>query len=205
MALVLEDGTGVSNANALVSLAEIKAYYAYHIYADSVPLAGGSDDAELEKLAVMSTRITLTGVGLKGAPTKPQFYTDPLNAAYQALPFPRKGVTIQYKVDQSDDPLTGQENLSYSDWVQVPANIVPKPIKDAICENIRFIATSDRAIDKDESNVKREKVDVIEVEYFEGTQTGIIPNDVLALMKDYLSSTPNPNVATSSVTRVRRF
>jgi hypothetical protein len=53
-------------------------------------------------------------------------------------------------------------------------NVVPKPVKDATCELAKYLQENDLTTGGDVDNIRKVVVDVIEIEFQEGTsQTGI--------------------------------
>jgi hypothetical protein len=95
MALTVEDGTGLSNADALVSLAAFKAY------CDALGLSYAAySDTELEQAIRRASLHMTNGFRWKGYPVKPR------GAGNQALAWPRYDVTDEYgySVDYTSVP-----------------------------------------------------------------------------------------------------
>lgn len=140
MALIIEDGTGVTGANSYASVAEIKAYCQQRGI-DLPPT-----DPEIEVMAVQAfDYVESFEARYKGRRTYPN----------QRTAWPRTGVKFG-----CDD---------------FPDNQIPWQLKEAQCQ-----ATAE-SVDADlmpniTAAVKREKVDVLEVEYASATTTdGMTP------------------------------
>lgn len=135
MALVVENGNGLSGANSYATAAEADSYAA-----DRGLAAWTGDTASKEAALIRATdylEATYRGawLGYRSTPT-------------QALSWPRTNVEV--------------------DLYPVPANIVPTPVKNATIEMAIRALTEDLLADQGQ-RVKREKVDVLEVEYADGS------------------------------------
>jgi hypothetical protein len=133
MALIIEDGTVVSNANSYVTLAEARTYAA----ARGVNLP--ADDVALEALLIKAMDyLEAQRARYQGSKTEP---------GVQVLQWPRTGVVL---------------DSSY----ELPENVIPRELKYAQSQMAMSLhAGFDPLSDKDGSAVKRQKVDVLEVEY----------------------------------------
>lgn len=178
--LVVEDGTIIANANSYASLVEFRAYYEAHLrgaelYAVSNTIA--------TQLLIMATRAIDAGIEFKGS----QVSID------QTLEWPRFGVTLPYdpNVGAVTGVATGNENIERKQPLEFPADEIPKKLKDATIELCRFLYAADRDVDADSAAVKREKVDVIETEYFAGTTPDILPESVVRLLRVLTVSAPS--------------
>lgn len=112
MALVVEDGTGLSNADSYVSLADAEAYFATMPASVIAAWTGLSTDAEKENLLKYATRILDQKARFKGART----------VSSSSLRWPRTGA-----VDCDGSPAA--------------SNTVPRPIVSAVCEIALWCAT----------------------------------------------------------------
>ena len=178
--LIVEDGSIVANANSYADVDEFTAYYEAHLRgADMVAL----DEATISQLLIMATRAIDAGIEFKGS----QVSID------QSLEWPRFGVTLPYDPSAGtvSGLVTGSENIAQNAPLEFPADTVPKRVKDATIELCRFLYTSDREVDADSAAVKREKVDVIETEYFAGTAPDILPESVVRILRVLTVSAPN--------------
>lgn len=136
MALTVETGAGVPNANSYVSVDEIKAYAA----ARGLTLP---TDPDVEKLAVEAFDFVESyRLRFQGKKTNP----DP---SVQTAQFPRTGVVID-------------------SW-EVPTDHIPKQLKDAQCQASCDAYDVGDLMPAQVQGVKKEKVDVLEVEYAEST------------------------------------
>lgn len=135
MALIVEDGTNVANANSYNTVVEIRAF------ADLRGFTLPVDDVEVEKLAVKATD-----------------YLESFRSRYQGvktystqdLQWPRTGVVIE------NDVIDGDE--------------IPKDLKDAHCMATIETNSTD-LLSNSKQAVKKKKVDVIEIEYQDGTSS----------------------------------
>ena len=118
LTLVLEDGSGLSNANAFATVAEITAILEENIYATAWPAL---TDAQRTAVAVRATRLIVEDVAARGW----RWCGWPVNAS-QALPFPRSGM---------------YDREGYS----VASTIVPADIKRLTAEFCESLATVDTA------------------------------------------------------------
>lgn len=116
MAFVVEDGTGKADANALLSLAEFKAYQN-----DRGLSYAGKSDAEIEHAIVRAT----VYVGAKYRRRWKGMRTH----AEQALDWPRTGVITEDYAEPLFIPRIGR---TYPDLAfEVPPNVVPNDVKSA--------------------------------------------------------------------------
>lgn len=155
MALIVEDGSGVSGANSYNTIQQIKDYASAR--GELLP----STDAEIEALVIQATdyleqfRLQYQGD-----------IVDPL----QALAFPRNGVVI--------------------DGYEYPATTLPTYLVRAHAQATIEAYTSE-LIPNPSQSVKKEKVDVIEVEYQDSSTSAVGFPKVETLLKPLFSSS-NP-------------
>lgn len=134
MALVIEDGTGKTNAQSYASASTLTAYAT----ARAITLTAATDAAK-EALLIQGMDY-IEAQNFKGYK-----YTDD-----QALQWPRGGVFIDsYIVDYNE---------------------IPQLLIDALCEVAIGIDGGTNPLANEERATKREKVDVIEVEYMDGAR-----------------------------------
>jgi len=132
MALIVEDGSGLPDANSYNSVPEIRSYAAARGY--TLP----EEDTDVELLAVQATDyVDSFRTSFQGKKTNPSI---------QALQWPRTGVTID---DEPVDP-----------------DSIPRELKNAHAQ-ASIEAYTTNLMPNDSAFVKKEKVDVIEVEYAE--------------------------------------
>lgn len=155
MALIVEDGTGVSDANSYNSITEIRTY------ADLRGLSLPTEDTEVEVLAIqaMDYLESYRGKyqGSKLSPTQP-------------LQFPRTGVVIDgYEFEPSPLPVLLKQAHAQATAEAYETDLLPNPGQ----------------------SVKKEKVDVIEVEYAEQLTSAVGFTKVENLIAPLLSGS-NP-------------
>lgn len=132
MALVVEDGSGLPNANSYNSVIEIRSY------ADARGYDLPTEDADVDLLAVQATDYVDS--------FRTDFQGKKTNPSVQALQWPRTGVEID---DEPVDP-----------------DSLPRELKNAHAQASIEAYTTD-LMANGSAFVKKEKVDVIEVEYSE--------------------------------------
>lgn len=118
LTVVVEDGSGLSNANAFASVAEITAILDEDIYAAAWPALLNDQQSAV---AVRATRLIVEDVALRGW----RWWGYPISSL-QALPFPRAGL-----FDREGYPIA--------------STIVPTDIKRLVAEFCEIIAGVDRA------------------------------------------------------------
>ena len=145
---IVEDGTGLSNANSLASVQDFKDYYTLR-YIDISTLT----DAQIEGFLVLGTDYIVQKYDFKGSKLKDT----------QSLPFPRV----------INDETIFPNNVKY-------ATIL-----------LAFKSQNGSLLADSQQQVKKEKVDVLEVEYMDGSSSEVVYNDVLGYLKPYLSNAGN--------------
>lgn len=135
MALIVEDGSIVENANSYNTVDEIRTYATARGY--DLP----ADDADVEILAIQATDYL---------ESFRERYQGTIVEFGQELQFPRTGVVL--------------------DGYYLESGIIPKELKRAHAQATVEAYTSDLMPNSAQS-VKKEKIDVIEVEYQDGTSS----------------------------------
>ena len=127
MALNVETGSGLSNANALISLAKCKEYWSRR----GRPLDSYSDE-DVEGAIVRATDYVSNRFAYKGYRTRRRNYANP--SATQSLEWPREGVT-----DLRDFDIEDSFYLSYSGYLGnlVPSDVIPVEVTYAVAEVAR--------------------------------------------------------------------
>jgi len=87
-----------------------------------------------------------------------------INEDDQALRWPRKGAADR-------------------DYRTVNTNEIPNPVKAATCELAKWLMTNDPTTGQDTDYLKRIKVDVIEIEYQDGTSQSSYPSIINAILE----------------------
>lgn len=164
MTLIVEDGTGLSNAESYASVAFADAYFAARMSS-----SWDSSTSHKEMLLRLATDHidAVYGQRLKG--TK--------GTLSQALQWPRIGV--------------------YVDGYEYPVDEVPIEIQRACCE-FAYAANTQTLLPTLEQGVKREKIDVIEIEYDEFSSRLPKFTKAASLLAKYLTGGANQ----CAVTRV---
>ena len=145
---IVEDSTGLSNANSLASVQDFKDYYSLRNVNIST-----LTDTQIEGFLVLGTDYIEQKYDFKGYKVKDT----------QSLPFPR---------------VINNETI-------FPTNVKYATILLAFkSQNGSLLADS-------QQQVKKEKVDVLEVEYMDGSSSEVVYNDVLGYLKPYLSNAGN--------------
>lgn len=145
---IVEDSTGLPNANSLASVQDFKDYYLLRNVNIST-----LTDTQIEGFLVLGTDYIVQKYDFKGSKLKDT----------QSLPFPR---------------VVNNETI-------FPTNVKYATIILAFkSQNGSLLADS-------QQQVKKEKVDVLEVEYMDGSSSEVVYNDVLGYLKPYLSNAGN--------------
>ena len=145
---IVEDSTGLSNANSLASVQDFKDYYSLRNVNIST-----LTDTQIEGFLVLGTDYIVQKYDFKGSKLKDT----------QSLPFPR---------------------------VVNNETIFPNNVKYATIL-LAFKSQNGSLLADSQQQVKKEKVDVLEVEYMDGSSSEVVYNDVLGYLKPYLSNAGN--------------
>ena len=164
--LIIEDGSASSaSANSFVTVAEVDAYcenMGYTSWASLATLA--------KEQAILRGMVFIDCLNYKGWKTS---FENPLS-------WPRGGVYG----DVRSDPYS----LSY--WSEYPTNEIPKALKRGCCEAAyEESVTAGVLLPTGDDNIKRTKIDVIEVEYFTNATSKKVFSKILALMSEILQKT----------------
>lgn len=134
-AIVVEDGTGLPNANSYVSASDADDILVTNIHnTDWFAL----DQPTKEKLLAWATRLLNSKAVWFGKKTYPT----------SALPWPRDCITTRD---------------SYPD--KIPNNSIPHQLKEATAEMARFLVEADRTTEQDRDGFERLWVDVIKIQF----------------------------------------
>jgi len=142
MAIIVEDGSIVTNANSYVSEAELAAYVA----ARNITLTG---TAAVLLIQAMDYIESLQFQGIK-------------TTRDQGLQFPRAYVEI--------------------DGYILDSHTIPKELKNGLMQTAIAIDEGNDPLAPLTQKVKLEKVDVIEVEYMDGSSSQITPRAIIAAL-----------------------
>lgn len=160
MALTVEDGTGLADADSFVSVAAADAYHDARGNTAWVSSSSPADEDKEQALRRASYFLS-NSYSWQGYP---------VNGRSQALAWPRTGVT-----DAED--------------YAVPSTSVPREIADATCEIALRELVSPGAMNPDvtlSAQVKREKVDVLEVEYSNAFTDADASRPILLIVRDMI-------------------
>lgn len=174
MAIVIEDGSGLSTAEAYISVADADAYHEARGNTAWTELSGDVlKEQALRKAADFMVQRYRTK--WKGVRTK----------STQALDWPRSGVVTEQVLDASVVVPTVADVDSHI----IPSNVVPVDIQRANAELALRSISADLNPDLSRADdVKKEKVDVIEVEYKDSARTGTTFKAVDDALGVYLKS-----------------
>jgi hypothetical protein len=161
--LVVEDGTGKTDANTYVSRADATSHLEGHLYATGWT---GATDANKDAALAMATRIIDAGMNFNGAKTEQA----------QALQWPR------YQCINSDagdlQGLSVENGTLQLSGYYYDANEIPKCLKDATCEMALFLLRSDRTADHDGVGLRSARIGPLEVAFSKGDTRTILPEVV---------------------------
>lgn len=168
--LIIEDGSlSTPSANSYIALTEADSFCSDMGYSGWATLATASRES-----AILRGMVYIDSLDYKGHKT---YYTNPLS-------WPRIGVygDVQHDFNYPED---------YEYWGDLAQNEIPKALKRGVCQ-----AAYEEAIAPGillptfSSNVRRERVDVIETEYFapSGADNAAVFSKILALLGDILNA-----------------
>lgn len=135
MAFVVENGSGLSNANSFASVAHANGYASTRALTAWTGTDAQKEAALVRATDYMEATYRQSWLGYRASQT-------------QALSWPRTNVEV--------------------DLYPLDANIVPVPVINA-CIELAIRALTENLLDDLGQRVKREKVDVLEVEYADGS------------------------------------
>ena len=171
MALVVETGAIIAGAESYVDVAAADTYHLNNGNA-----AWATSTTQLKEAALRKACRFLDGkyrLRLKGRRVMP---------VIQPLEWPRGGVSVIGINDRN----SALYDVGFAGQIFIPSNIIPQRLKDAQCELALRALSGDLATDAT-AGVKREKVDVLETEYFPGAVPGQMSYQVVdQLLSDYL-------------------
>lgn len=153
--LVLETGEGLDDANSYVSRDEADAYYAIDLV--FAPTWAAFTDEEKDTRLIWATRLMDQQCTFLGYPTYP---------TVQALRWPRCGIVNR-------------------DGVAVSETSVPRAIKQATAELLKYAVTADPSVDPAAVDIQRVVVDVVEVHFQEGARTVNVPALINQILRGY--------------------
>lgn len=147
MALIVEDGTGMDDAESYISVADADAYFAARGYTNWATMS----EAEKEQALRRGTDFMVQAYRLRWKGTRV--------SAEQALDWPRNWVEFE---DYAYVTMNGAQVIG--GFLYYPSNEVPEEVKRACAEMAFRAAAGDLAPDLGRRTI-REKVDVLEVQY----------------------------------------
>lgn len=152
MAVVVEDGTGLANSNSYISLVDANAYFVGKRLHSTAWTT--ALDATKEIALQQATLLLDSEFTWTGTILK----TDPV----QALAWPRTGAVDRYNRARDSE--------------------VPQEVKYAVCELAHYLLDQDRLIGVQSEGIRRLRVDVIEIEYKDGTTPHTFPPHVARML-----------------------
>ena len=164
MAIIVETGEIVPNAESYVSVAECDLYHANR---------GNSLWTGIDSVKESALR---KAVAYLDGNYRSRWKGDRVSFGTQALEWPR------YNVEVPGGGLFGF--AAFNNWL--PSDSIPQRLKDAQCELALRALTAELAADAT-GNIKREKVDVLETEYFANSVPKQVYTIVDQLLSDYIT------------------
>jgi len=157
MALTIEDGTIVTGAESYVSAASATTYHSNRGNAAWT----GTD-------AVKEAALRKAAQYLDGH-YRNRFKGQPVYPTTQPMAWPRAGVRLLNGPQEYYGVVPSFYDVEYSGYLAITT--IPQRLKDAQCE-LALIALSADLAPNIAAGIKREKVDVLETEYFASAQAG---------------------------------
>lgn len=181
MALTIETGTASATSNSYISAADATTYHS----ARGNTLWTGADS--VKEAALLKAAAYLDGHYRK------RWKGQKVYPITQAMEWPRVGVRVVDTPQPYHDVPPSFYDNAYSGFLAITT--IPQRLKDAQCELALRALTGELSADGT-GNIKREKVDVLETEYFAGT----VPKQVFPVVDQLLSDYLTP-LGCGSVTR----
>lgn len=169
--LIIEDGSlSTASANSYVTVVDVSSYCSDMGYSSWASLA----TADMET-SILRAMVYIDSLPFRGAKT---YYDNP-------LAWPRIGV-------YGDEPNMSNYPENHEYWSEFPIDAIPKALKRGTSEAAYQESVSPGILLEDQTtNIKREKVDVLEIEYFSPTPSEKVFSKILALMKEILEASGN--------------
>lgn len=154
--VIVEDGSLVANANSFVTRDDVTTYCANRGYTWSIADTNLADQAVIKGGDWLKNTLRVT-------------YRGSLISAVQTMPWPR-------------------QDASFYRGPAIDSNVIPQCVKDAQCElAYRTFAGTNLQPDLERGGaIKSEKLDVIEVEYFDGAPPETVIQAVLGMLAPVL-------------------
>lgn len=154
--VIVENGSLVANANSFVTREIVKAYCDDRGYTFDISDTAAADRAVIKGADWLKNTMRLA-------------YRGALRSATQTMPWPREGASFYRGPD-------------------IPSTMIPQCVIDAQCE-LSYRAYAGTNLQPDLARggqVKKEKLDVIEVEYFPGAPSETVLQAVLGMLAPVL-------------------
>jgi hypothetical protein len=154
--VVVENGSLVANANSFVTRDDVLAYCQNRGYTFSIGDTALADAAVIKGADWLKNTMRLS-------------YRGALISAAQTMPWPR-------------------QDASFYRGPDIPSTMIPQCVKDAQCELVyrAFAGTNLQPDLARGGQTKREKLDVLEVEYFPGAPSETVLQSVLGMLAPVL-------------------
>ena len=163
LVVVVEDGTGLSNANSYVSTAEVDAFFEGDLWEPAAWTSADKDAAVVQATRMLDDVVLAKYGGWVGD----------RGSATQALEHPRANVL---RVPDAD-LLAADEVLPF--------------VKNAVYEIIRAIVTADPTLDNTRRGLKRVEAGEVEVEFDPSTiRDHVLPREAINAFVAYVRSPP---------------
>lgn len=157
MALTIEDGTIVAGAESYVSAADATTYH-----------GNRGNTAWTGTDAVKEAALRKAAQYLDGH-YRNRFKGQPVYPTTQPMAWPRAGVRLLNGPQEYYGAVPSFYDVEYSGYLAITT--IPQRLKDAQCE-LALIALSADLAPSVSAGIKREKIDVLETEYFAGAPVG---------------------------------
>lgn len=158
--IVVETGTGLSNSNSYVTVAEADTYNENHYYGSA--WAALSDENK-KRAMIFATRLLDEQVDWNGTPRKS---TDTSISDHQALRWPRNSV-----VD--------------SDGYAVDHKTIPEWLKNSCSELARYLSANDRTAEPSTAGFSKLQVGSVSVDVDKNDQLPTMPKSVVQMVTAY--------------------
>jgi phage gp36-like protein len=178
MSIIVEVGTIVAGAESYCTVAETTTYHTNR----GNTLWTGTD--AVKEAALRKATAYLDGY------YRQRFKGQKVYPLTQPLEWPRVGVRVVTDQIYYDVPPSFYDS-NYSGFLAITT--IPQRLKDACCELALRALSGDLATDLT-AGIKREKIDVIETEYFQGATQGTAYKAVDQLLSDFLKPSGSADV-----------
>lgn len=131
MALIPEDGSGLSNANSYQALQSVKDYWNQGGSFGIIDISANYTDAQIESAMITATRYMERNYSFKGSIVT-------TSSPYQALAWPRQTVVDDEGREIADNIVPGQVKEAHSEYTYIQLNnstnggVQPSPAREGV-------------------------------------------------------------------------